>query len=493
MKKWMKWAAGILALALVAVWAVPTLLGNGKATEAFAGYTQQVPKRGTLEVEVTGNGSVQAAQTKTLYAPVSAEIETVHVKEGELVSAGDAIAMLDDESLEEQIRAAKSALDNANRQLKSASLRKEERRLNAPTDGKVKLIAAKGADLSVVTDEFGALAYISKEEKMQVTLAAVRGVAVGDLLTLEGEYDTLQATVQQARNVQGNTVCIVEGDDWRIQRVSVVYQGQRVGDGLLLPNRGIPVLGSYGTIKKVDADENKEINSGARMYTLEEDYSEATLALFAAQQEAQRAYDAQCAKREELTVRAPFDGVVTALAMTEGDSVVEGRTLCTVQQSGAFEVVAAIDELDIALVEPGQSATVSMDAVKGGEFQATVLRKSAVGQYQGGVTTYDVTLGLAEHAGVMAGMSAEARIEVAQKEGALLLPKSIIAYRDGKPYVLTERGEVAVTLGLASADQVEILSGLSDGEVVLAKAEKAATGIAAMQQMRPQGGTNGGL
>lgn len=492
MKNWMKWVAGILALALVAVWAVPTLLGNGKATEAFADYTQQAPKRGTLEVEVTGNGSVQAAETKTLYAPVSAEIEAVYVKEGNPVSAGEAIAMLDDEALEEQIRAAKSTLDNANRQVKAASFRKDERRLNAPTDGKVKLIAAKGSDLSVVTDVYGALAYISKEEKMQVTLAAVRGVAVGDAVTLAGEYDTLQATVQQARNVQGNTVCIVEGDDWRIQRVAVTYQGQRVGEGLLLPNRGIPVLGNYGTIKKVEVDENKEIGSGERMFTLEEDYSEGTLSLFASQQEAQRAYDAQCAKRAELTVRAPFDGVVTGLAMIEGDSVVEGRALCTVQQSGAYEVVAAIDELDIALVEPGQAATVMMDAVKGGEFQATVLRKSAVGQYQGGVTTYDVTLGLAEYAGVMAGMSAEARIEVAKKDGALLLPKSVIAYQDGKPYVLTQRGEVAVTLGLASADQVEILSGLSDGEAVLTKTEKAATGIAAMQQMRPAGAMNGG-
>ena len=481
MKKWIHWTAGALVVGLAGAMLLPAWLGTGHADDPTADYTREILTRGNLQVEVTGNGSVKAAQERTLYASFSAEVNAVYRKSGEAVREGEVIAQLDDALLEADIAAARDRLEAANNQLRGASLRQEERRITVPVKGRVKLIAGKGDDVSAIRDAYGAIAYLSQDDSMQVTLAAVPGLADGESVTLVGEQGSIAATVASARNAQQNTVLVTQGDEPPIQRVQAYWQGELIGEGLLLPHRGIPVLASQGTIASMEAKENDSIAVGATLFWLEKDYSETTLALFAAQQEAQRAYDAQCAKRAELAVCAPFDGVLVSLSLTEGETLAQGRAMVTVQRAADYEVVAAIDELDIALVAEGQRATVTMDAVKGVVFEAVVLRKASVGSYQGGVTTYDVTLALDADEGVLAGMSAEVRIGVADRQGALLLPKTLVAYRGGKPYVLTEQGEVPVTLGLASHDQVEILDGLREGQAVLVKQEKAPTGMAAMQ------------
>ncbi len=72
--------------------------------------------------------------------------------------------------------------------------------------------------------------------------------------------------------------------------------------------------------------------------------------------------------------------------------------------------------------------------------------------------------------GVSAGDQAQVTIILAHKENVLWLPPEALRTED-QTYVMVQRGDqeerVAVEIGATSADRVEILSGLSEGDVVV--------------------------
>lgn len=474
MKKWQKAAIGVAVVAALAVGIVSLPLGiqSGKAADPYAGYEQITPTRGSLSVVATGNGYVTPAKTQTLYAPATGKVQTVLPKEGETVAQGDVLAILTSDALTGQLDAARAELDKQNKALENASLARDERYVNAPVKGKVKLVAAKGDRVDDLREKFGALAYIAQSDAMLVTLDASPDLPEDLAVTVVTAQGERTGTVVNARNAQGKAEIQVTGEDLPIQGVTVKDANGVLGQGLLLPLRGVPVLCGQGSIAKVDVTENKEVSVGTRLFTLEKDYASGTLERFAAQRAALDAYQALADKQEQLVLRAPFDGVISQISAQEGAIAQENQALFTLQSSGQFEVVAAIDEMDIAFVEPGQQARITMDAIKEGSFGGVVTRKSAAGSYAGGVTTFDVTLAMDDSAQVLAGMSAKVNIDLAKRENALLLPKRAVAYQQGKPYVLTTQGEQFVQLGMASGDQVEILSGLSEGQVALVKQAK---------------------
>jgi len=143
-----------------------------------------------------------------------------------------------------------------------------------------------------------------------------------------------------------------------------------------------------------------------------------------------------------------------------------------------LNVVVAVDELDISSVSIGQTADVAVDALPNTAFTGTVSRISQVGLQQGGVTTYNVTLSVANPAGLMDGMSANADIKTASKQNAVLVPVEALQTVGNDKYVTVITGtgvnmkttQVKVTVGLQNETDVEITSGVSVGDdVVLSK------------------------
>ena len=81
------------------------------------------PKR--LSVEVTVPGSVQAVSQATVRAKLSAEIKRVLVREGDRVTAGQAIAEFDTAHLRAQMAERKATLESARAQLAMAERTRE--------------------------------------------------------------------------------------------------------------------------------------------------------------------------------------------------------------------------------------------------------------------------------------------------------------------------------------------------------------------------------
>jgi len=187
---------------------------------------------------------------------------------------------------------------------------------------------------------------------------------------------------------------------------------------------------------------------------------------------AQAKYDAAKAVLESLQIKAPFDGIVFAVSAENGQTYQAETALFTIGDPRALEVIANITEEDYPIVAGGQAVELFFDARSDVTVQGKVDRiipKRIEGdspRYQIYITLNDVPEGLAD------GMTADAAITITKRENVLCLPRSIVRASGVNEVILkvwanqTEETR-KVVVGLRGDSDVEILSGLNEGDLVL--------------------------
>ena len=148
-------------------------------------------------------------------------------------------------------------------------------------------------------------------------------------------------------------------------------------------------------------------------------------------------------------------------------------TIATIGNNEVVEVSINVDELDILTVEKGQGATVTLDAVGGEKFEGTVMSISSEASQGDSSVKYSVGIEMAKTDSMLIGMSAAATINVKEVKDVLTIPVNALQESEDRVFVYTEidesgglSGEVDVTTGLSDGTQVEVLSGLGEGDMV---------------------------
>jgi HlyD family secretion protein len=210
----------------------------------------------------------------------------------------------------------------------------------------------------------------------------------------------------------------------------------------------------------------------ASLSRLLEGPSEAQLAIAKAQVEQARiALEEATDNLEAATLVAPFAGTVTALYVTDGEYA-SGPAVELVDTS-SLRIVLNVDEVDIGAIRVGQSSSVSLETWPDRDLQAEVVSIAPQAQNRGGIVTYEVRLSFdREDLPVRTGMTANADLTTAQREGVLLVPnRAIIADRQANRYYVSkivdgETVKTEVTIGLRDDAFTEITSGLGAGDQV---------------------------
>ncbi len=170
------------------------------------------------------------------------------------------------------------------------------------------------------------------------------------------------------------------------------------------------------------------------------------------------------------TLTAPIDGVITEVNIATGFDAPAGAAI--VIDAPGLQVTTDVVESDLASVEVGQTATVSIDAV-GADVTGTVTAISPLANEGGSIVSYPVTVVLDETPeDAHAGMSADITITTATAEGVLTVPTAALQGTGGNYRVRTLAGDGSVTavpveVGLTTASLAEITSGLSAGTTVV--------------------------
>ena len=167
-------------------------------------------------------------------------------------------------------------------------------------------------------------------------------------------------------------------------------------------------------------------------------------------------------------------GDAAAADDTPKDYVIDETELCTLTDYETAEIALTVDELDIARLNIGQAVTVTLDALPGQSFDGEISEIDPNGENSGGSTKYSVTVTLPRTEDMLTGMNAAVRVQLAENDGLLLIPLAAVQEDADGIYVCTgfDKGSdeaikpVAITTGLSDGENVEVLSGLSEGDTV---------------------------
>jgi HlyD family secretion protein len=181
----------------------------------------------------------------------------------------------------------------------------------------------------------------------------------------------------------------------------------------------------------------------------------------------------------KMTVKAPQDGIVVYRTNWRdekkkvGDSMWFGETVLALPDLADMRADGLVDEADGGPVAPGQKVTIRLEARPDLDVHGrvrTIGRTVRQKSWRNPVKVYkvDIALDRTDSSVMRPNMRFRGEIETGRVPGLLLAPRDAVFLREGGPVVWARRGlgwtEVPVRLGRSNRRQVEILSGVSEGE-----------------------------
>ncbi|MCD8376132.1 MAG: HlyD family efflux transporter periplasmic adaptor subunit [Oscillospiraceae bacterium] len=193
----------------------------------------------------------------------------------------------------------------------------------------------------------------------------------------------------------------------------------------------------------------------------------------AVQSETQTQTDAETADAAAETSGGDTGGEDASAQTVQSSSyAVSEQTLLSITPQDTMDITITVDELDILLLEVGQTAQVTLDAIAGQSFEGAVTSIDLTGTSSEGNTKYTAVITIDRGEDMLSGMNASVLITLETREDVLTMPAEAL-YEDGSAtYVYTTCNEktgelgglVEVTTGLSDGLMVEITSGLSEGD-----------------------------
>lgn len=175
--------------------------------------------------------------------------------------------------------------------------------------------------------------------------------------------------------------------------------------------------------------------------------------------------------RPLLPVRAPLAGTIIETNIVAGESVEPGAALFRLADLSSLWACVHIFEKDLAAVRPGIEAVLKTQAFPGQEYRGFLLLVGAVMDDK--TRTVEGRIEVANPGGrLRPGMYIEAALTTGEKRTALVVPETAVQEFQSVPAVFVRTGPAAFILrpvetGQRSGGRVEIIKGLSDGEMVV--------------------------
>lgn len=178
------------------------------------------------------------------------------------------------------------------------------------------------------------------------------------------------------------------------------------------------------------------------------------------------------------TVTAPSDGVVGAVNAKAGELLDPSSPCVVLSQGGGVQIDIVIRESAVPKIAVGQTVAVSGVAFDKDEYHGVVTyiadsARSLVSATSS-ETVLDAVVSLIPEDiddSLLVGLSAKAAVTVGEREGVLLVPYEAVTENGDEAFVYTVTDQTvrrcAVTLGEETAQGIEILDGVTDGDTVI--------------------------
>ncbi len=188
-------------------------------------------------------------------------------------------------------------------------------------------------------------------------------------------------------------------------------------------------------------------------------------------------------------IYAAYTGTVETLYAEKDDPLQPGSQIARIVDYDTLEVTVDVDEYDIGAVEIGKEGTVYLNALER-SIPGVVSEVSREATTEGGVSYYEAKLQVDAGSHVRSGMSVEVTILNQQALDTPSLSLDAISYDEyNRPFVYQRDAEgqmkaVPVETGISDGRNIQILSGISEGEQVYYQGFDMARFFAMMEEAR---------
>lgn len=420
--------------------------------------------------QYSATGTVRALYNATLSSKVMGRVLSVSAREGDSVKKGQVLVSLDPRELEAGVQVAEAnyrsgevgvgnAKTVAAMEAKTSAAQIADA-LSQVDQAKASLAAAKAnRDLVVAgprPEEVNQshLAVIQAESSLKLAktdldrtsnLVGMGALARRDLDLAQNKYDVAQGQYQIA--VQSEKIAR-EGS--RTQEIQAAQQAVVQAEAALKQAQ-VRVMQARAAALQTDVKKGEIESAKAQVSQSLAGVQSARVGLSYA------------------WVSAPFDGRVVQRQVDPGAMASPGVLLLAVE-GGEYRLEASVPENVLASVTKGSTVPIQIDALGTRQLPGRVAE--IVPEASAASHSFTVKFTLPPTAGVRTGMFGRAEIQVGTTK-RILIPKAATWERDGLHYVFAlNKDNIArlriVTLGEAKGDQIEALSGLNDGDRIVA-------------------------
>lgn len=506
--KILRWLIPLVILALV-IFGLARFLGGGKEGEQKV-VTDTV-QYGSITSTVKGSGLTKAKNSETITLTTSGTVQEVFVEEGQKVTTGERLFMIDSPAAHKAVQSAKTTLDGYEKQMKT--LKKDIAGLNlkADYDGKIIEVVklepgdeiSKGTTVAKLIDDtrlrlkqYYSYAYegnIKKGQTVSVSIPSlmteidgtVEAVHMVDRITPEGSKlfeveivvenpGTLVADMIASATLSDGTNPIYPYEsgvleNYRSCELNTTVTGEVISSNLV---DYMSVKGGQVLVRINGDDTENEI------FDLQQNIDEAREKLETEQE-----------NLDHMNATAPIDGTVIGLGISVGDEVDANTAVVTVSDTSTLLVDATVDERNIAYVKPDMM----VDLDQWGNMGMGMVESVSLNSTQdNGVASYPMVISMDNQDGAfMTGSNVTYTLVASENDNCLVLPLQCVKYvpmEDGSTgtvvFVEGERPEnaidlevpvegvpenfwaVPVEIGISDSTNVEIKSGVEEGAVV---------------------------
>ncbi|UCH34445.1 MAG: efflux RND transporter periplasmic adaptor subunit [Armatimonadota bacterium] len=459
-------------------------------------------ERGRLVVKVSETGAVEPLTKVEVKSKVSGRIKNMYVEEGDTVTEGQIIAVLEVPELESQAEQIRASLKASDRRVEQASEsyevqvlrnKRELERAHAAVseaDARLKELTAGARPQEIAQAQADVDQARARVDETKLILDRKREllakgfIAAQEVDSARTQYDTAQAAHESAQ-----------------QRLALVKEGPRVEQ---IRAAEMQLEQTRTAVALAEAERQRE---RVQLAQIEE--------AKAAREQIAKVLEELETKLGDAIVTAPRSGQVIQANIRAGELITSGvatftsgMTICTIGDMSKMIVRVYVNEVDISELRLGMPVEITLDSLKGEEFHGTVTRiapaayGSATAQPappgQAQVVRFSVEIEITDATpAVRPGMTAAVDMISADRKNTLYVPNEAIRRQGKRRFVRRmasdKSAKVFVTTGLSNDAFTEVLSGLRKGdEVLLFKADDIPSRKTIDIEPGPHGGGGGG-
>ncbi|MGB9783103.1 MAG: HlyD family secretion protein [Moorellaceae bacterium] len=313
---------------------------------------------GDRQADLKVDGLVEAEEVDVA-AKIAGRLESILVKEGEAVKAGQVLAYIEVKELKEKEKQAQAAVEAARAQYEKAqnALLLQERASEADLQAAHAALEQAAAQYDKVKKGARAQQIEQARAKLEQARAALE-VAEKSYQRTKQLFESGAVSQQALDEVKAKYAAARQDLRMAEESLSLLEEGSQAED---IRAAEAAVQQAQAAVLKAEAGKMQDLVARNAVQMAEADLKKAEAALAEVR-----------SGLEEAVIKAPCDGVVVSKYVDEGEVIAAGMPLFTLQQPEKNWVSVKVKETQVARIKEGQKVTVTSPDFPGRTFEGRV-------------------------------------------------------------------------------------------------------------------------